>query len=320
MSVFKVSHRLARCAGLLVMALVLCWSMSMHGKDKSPAADPARVLASVGDILITQADVDLALGRAGKTSDDLQPVPLPVMMSTVDIIARQRQALETLKRQGKRISDEQLDQWLVDNRPPDSQASAAEALAERAAAAQVTTANYREFLAFRLSWPAYLQAMLSDANIEKHFVNQKSRFDGSRFEIEHVWIPVPPGNSKARTAAQDQLKGLREQITMGSLSFVAAGKQLGGEAGEQAAQPQWLAGNGPLIPRVIDQVLQTPAGSTSAVFDSAQAVHLIRVLQIEPGERTLAQAHDEARKHMLLYLLDYLAKQSQHELPLVWQM
>jgi parvulin-like peptidyl-prolyl isomerase len=313
-------HRFNRCWIVVAAILLLPVIDRAQGADPPAASEPTRVLASVGDVLITQADVELALGRAGKATEDLQPVPLPVMMSTVDIIARQRQALETLKKQGKRLSDEQIDQWLTNNRPPDSQASAAEALADRAAAARVTVDNYREFLAFRLSWPAYLQTMLSDANIEKHFLNQKSRFDGSRFEIEHVWIPVPPGNSKARTAARAQLTSLRDQITSGGLTFAAAGKQLGGDAGEQAAAPQWLAGNGPLIPRVIDQVLQTPAGSTSDVFDSAQAVHLIRVLQVEPGERTLAQAHDEVRKHMLLYLLDYLARQSQHELPLVWQM
>ncbi len=65
--------------------------------DKAKA-DPKRVLASVGEQLITQADVDLNLGRTASGRSDLPEVPEPILMITVDIIAQRRQALESLKR------------------------------------------------------------------------------------------------------------------------------------------------------------------------------------------------------------------------------
>jgi parvulin-like peptidyl-prolyl isomerase len=73
------------------------------------------------------------------------------------------------------------------------------------------------------------------------------------------------------------------------------------------------------MPAIVDRALETPAGQVSQPFDSSQAVHLIRVLAIEPGQRTLEEAKEDVRKHMLLFLLEFLAKSSAQEMPLVWQ-
>lgn len=287
--------------------------------DQPPKSEPTRVLASVGEQWITQGDVELALGRAGAAQADLPPVPEAVVMTTVDIIARQRQALATLARAKKRVSDAQIDAWLIDNSPAELKLSAEQALAVRAEAAHVTPESYRQFLAFRLSWQAYVQQTLTDKNIEKHFDKQKARFDGTRFQVEHIWLPAPPGASPARKAAHERLGQLREKIAAGELDFAKAGRELLGEEGEKGAAPQWLTGSGPLIPAVIDRAMETPVGQITQPFDSAQGVHLVRVLAREPGERTLAEAKEDVRKHVLLFLLDYLAGQSAQEMPLVWQ-
>lgn len=72
------------------------------------------------------------------------------------------------------------------------------------------------------------------------------------------------------------------------------------------------------MPTVIDRVMKTPVGKMSEPFDSSQAVHLVRVMAIEPGIGTFEQAKEDVRKHMLLYLLNFLADQSAKSLPLVW--
>lgn len=304
--------------GIGTATLMACVCISV-AEDKPPKNEPTRVLASVGDRWITQADVDLSLGRATATQADLPSIPEPVVMATVDIIARQRQALATLARAKKRISDAQVDAWLIDNSPAELKMTAEQALAARAEAAQVSPESYREFLAFRLSWQAYIQQTLTDQNLEKHFAQQKTRFDGTRFQIEHLQLPVPPGASPERAAAHERLEKLRGEIAAGEIDFAKAGRELRGEEGEKAAAPLWLSGNGPLIPAVIDRVLETPVGQISQPFDSAQGVHLVRVLAREPGNRTLAEAKDDVRKHVLLFLLDYLADQSADDMPLVWQ-
>ncbi len=280
----------------------------------------------MGEHLITQADVDLALGRTASGRNDLAEVPEPVLMTSVEIIAQRLQAMESLKRSGKRVSDEVIDKWLLENSPPDLKLTAAQALTARAEAAQVAPASYREFLAFRLSWQAYLQTALTDKNIEKHFNNQKSRFDGSRFEVEHLWLAVPPGKSPARSDAHKKLNELRLKVVADELTMAQASQSLlepsaDDKTKELAAKevgPVWITGGGPLMPRIVDEVLKTPAGKISEPFDSATAVHLVRVIKIERGSRKLSEVQDDVRKHMLVYLLEFHAAKNASELPLVW--
>lgn len=314
MLVTLFAHGLAALLG----AVVLC-PMGLCQDYPPPTKEPTRILASVGDVLITQADVDLSLGRTASGQNDLPPIPQAVLMSSVDLIARQRQALESLKQNNKRVSDAAIDKWLLENSPPDLKLTADQALSARAEAAKVSKSNYREFLAFRLSWQAYVQNMLNDKNLGKHFTNQKQRFDGSRFQVEHIWIAAPPGKSSARDAAHKRLSAIRQKVIDGSLSMVDAGKEVAGETGQKAAAPLWMTGNGPLMPTIIDHVLKTPAGKVTEPFDSAQAVHVVRVLAIEPGQRTLSDAKEDIRKHMLIYMLDFLANQIADDMPLVWQ-
>ena len=301
-----------------VIATLIVTACGAPADERRPAVEPTRVLASVGDVLITQADVDLSLGRAGATQADLTPIPERIVMAAVDIIASQRQALETLKKSNKIASDAAIDQWLVDNSPPDLKLTADQALTARASAAHVTKANYRAFLTFRLTWQSYLQNTLTDKNLEKHFANQKSRFDGTRFHIEHLWIAAPPGKSDQRTAAHKRIREVRQRILSDQLDFEAAGKELAGDEGQKMAAAQWITGSGPLMPAIVDRVVQTPVDTISEPFDSAQAVHLVRVIAIEPGARLLEEAKEEVRSHMLLYLLDFLAKPAAKEMPLVW--
>lgn len=307
------------------VALLALASLAWSGEKIPPrrggagADEPTRVLASVGKHWITQADVDLSLGRTGVAKADLPPIPEHVLMAAVDIIASQRQALATLRKSNQSVSEAEVDQWLVENSPPDLQLTAAQALAARAEGAHVTPENYREFLAFRLSWQKYLKDTATDQNLEKHFKNQQARFDGTRFQIEHLYIPVPPGASEARTAAHSRLDAIRQKILDGALDFPTAAQEIGGQELQKLAAPQWITGAGPLMPAIVDRVLATPKGQISPSFDSSQAVHLVRVLAVEPGQRTLEEAREEVRQHMLLFLLEYLAKPAAQDLPLVWR-
>lgn len=303
----------------MLIAAVLMPAVSVKGDERARPAQPTRVLASVGDVLITHADVELSLGRAGVAQADLPAIPERVLMATVDIIASQRRALETLRKSNKVVSDAEFEKWLIENSPPDLKLTADQALTARAEAARVTKDSYRAFLTFRLSWPNYLQRMVTDQNLEKHFKNQKQRFDGTRFQVEHIWETAPPGSSSRRTAAHERLTAIRQKILDDQMDFAAAGKELGGDEAEKMAAPQWVSGNGPLMPAIVDRVLETPVGKTSEPFDSSQAVHVVRVTAVEPGRRSFEDAKEDVRKHMLLFLLDFLAKPAAKEMPLVWQ-
>lgn len=318
---------------VLIWGVVCVGPLSAQQPAKQPAkpsaktkAELQRVIASVGEHKITQAEVDLALGRTASGRNDLPPVPEPILMASVEIVAQRRQALESLKRAGKRVSDSAIDKWLVENSPPELKLSATQALTARAEAAGVAPASYRDFLAFRLSWQEYLQTALTEKNIEKHFLNQKSRFDGTRYEVQHVAMPTVPGKSSSRTEAHKQLGELRLKVVANQMTMVeAALSLLAGDVDAKTKQlvgqevgPMWITGNGPLMPKIFDVVLKTPEGKISEPFDSSTAVHIVRVIKIQPGSRPLSEVQDDVRKHMLVFLLDFHASKFADEMPLVW--
>lgn len=298
----------------LILAAACCGTFAVCLSAGEP-----RDLATLGKSQITTADVDLQLGRSADPNAKLPPLPEGISMATVDIIAKQRRALSTLTKQGKRIPDAELNKWLVENTLSEPKLSPDEALKLRASGAELSPETYRDFLAFRFSWQSYVQQQMNETNLTKHFKNQKKRFDGSRFRIEHAFIAVPPGESKLRTEAHQALERLREELAGSDIEFAAAAKKLSVEQRlEATSEPLWITGAGPVLPAVVDTVLKLKESELSPVFDSGQAVHVVRLLEIENGSRAMSEASEELRRHMLLYLLDYLAKQSEKELPLKW--
>ncbi len=73
------------------------------------------------------------------------------------------------------------------------------------------------------------------------------------------------------------------------------------------------------MPKIIDYVLKTSEGDVSQPFEFGLRCHLVRVIKIEPGDKTLEQSKDEVRKHTLVFLLDFLDQKSAQNMPLVWQ-
>jgi hypothetical protein len=310
---------------MLLCALAVCLSPVGPVRAEEP-----RTLATLGDVEITVADVDLQLGRAGSATARQQPLTPGVLMAAVDIIARQRRALATLTKQRKRVSDAEIARWLEENSPQDPQPSAAELLAAQAAATGVTPDALRDFLAFRLSWQAYIRQQMTEANLARHYKNQRPRFDGTRFLVQHAFISVPPGQSLQRDTARQWVEKLHAELAGGGRnpkadvandrpSFPVAVEKLAADVAlEVTPEPVWVTGSGPVLPGVVDVILKLQAGDLSDVFETSQGVHVIQLQQLETGQRTLEDAKEEVRRHMLLHLLDFLAKSSEAELPLRW--
>jgi hypothetical protein len=286
-----------------------------------PASDRGRVLADLGEQKITQAEVDFQLGRQSPEAQGAS-APLPELsevarQSTVHLIALQRQALQTLRRLGRAASPDEVDAWL--------QARADELGKDGLTAEQFTQdfcqrwgldeLVYRDYVAFRLSWQRYLAKHLTQENLAKHFANQRKRFDGSRFQVDMISLPVPAGESSQRTKAAERLM----QVYRGSLQDKDTWQRMLEESesqGWQTADGRWVRGSGDLDPALITAVLVLEEGQISPPVHTATGVHLLNLLATESGQLVLEDVTGEVRNHMLIFLLQHLAKQSQDQLPL----
>ncbi len=293
--------------------LVMAQEPSRSPKNQSSISPRNAVLAYLGEQEITRADVDFQLGRSGDESTKLS---LVAEQTTIHLIALQRQALQALRKLGLAVNRDQVDQWIESNAATGRDgSSAAEIIRSISEQFGIGELEYREFIAFRLSWQRYLAKHLNDKNLRRHFENQKARFDGTRFRIELVSIAVPAGESAARTQASERLADLRQKLSEQPENW--------GQVLEDTATPtwqisreRWVPGSGELDPTLIGALLELAPGEMSDVVDTATGVHLLRLLDREPGDLDLSQVVGEVRADMLVYLLKHLASQSRDQLPL----
>lgn len=271
------------------------------GQAVTAPQQPQQTLAYVGEQAITAADVDLQLGRTTTGAAPSAPLAPIVQGTTVHMLGLQRQALHTLRSLGQAASEEEIDKLLAAQPPTDEQRKL---LGESA---------MRELLAFRISWQSYLAKHLNEKNLQRHFENQRQRFDGTTFDVEIATIAVAPGQSKARTRARGKLQILRQQ-------FLESGEELtqllADEPELELLRLRHLKGGGELHPDIIDAVLKLEVGKLSEPVASPTGVHLVRLREVTSGSRELAEVEGEVRVHMLYHLLVHVASKSAEKYPL----
>jgi hypothetical protein len=302
----------------LVIAMVIAMVFGLTGY-----ADDA-ILAYLGEQPITAGDVDFYLSRKSESA----PLSTAAQQAAVELLALQRQALQTLRVLKLTASEDEIDAWLVNSvANTELQSLTAEQIVERVSGEyRISPSTYREFLEFRLSWQAYLAKHLTAANLRKHFDNQRARFDGTRFQIDRMSLPVPTGASPQREQAVMLLTKMRSLVAEQQRAWEESAQEILKSAASdglpfaakdvEVVPDTWIEGTGVLPPAIIGQLIQMEVGELSTPVASPTAVHLVRLLAVEKGSRTLESVADEVRAHMLLYLLEHLALQSSKVLPL----
>jgi hypothetical protein len=293
-----MSHRL----NISLFSLLVCGfaPMAFAGEPSLVAADPANpVLARVGTSTIKLGDVCVQLGIDPAQAKAEPGLSTGLRDRTVYLLGLQRQARQTLSRLGIKPSAEEVERYLEEHRltpnPP-----------------YVSSDELKELAEFRLAWRAYVFGQVNERNLQRHFENQRRRFDGSRFEIQLVSLAAPPGSSPLREATLQQLnqsfQGIGDAATF---AMVAEGLE-----GAELLQGEYR-GTGDLDPAVMDAVLKLQPGDVSPAFSSAVAVHVVRLIATQPGSLQREDVAGEVRAHMLIFLLEYLAAQSAEQFPFV---
>ena len=278
-------------------------------------SDEPTVLATIGTEAITQAEVDFHLSRPAGSPR----LSRAALENTLLLMAQQRQALQTLRKSGKAADKEEIHRWLEENYAPDDKSegetlSGEQILASLAKGLGVSPAIAREQIAFRLSWKRYLGVHLNRKNLVRHFGNQTKRFDGTEFRIRMISLPAPAGVCKSRDKAAAGLEKDLAAIAEIDAEQELPKKPLGD--GVEVVQSRWVRGMGDLDNRIVDAMLNLEEGSWSPIFHTATGVHALQLLEVKEGDKELSQVEDAVRVHMLIFLLEGLAKQSAKELPL----
>jgi parvulin-like peptidyl-prolyl isomerase len=240
-------------------------------------------------------------------------------------IVRRRLALAALMADGRAASEQAVDRAVAAHRERFEERG--ESLDDFLKHNGVSIESYRRRIGWELSWAAYKDAMLTQANLEQFFQRHQRHFDGTEVRASHILIRSE-GDGEVRnaefgvrneeeTSSNSELRipnseltrarEIRATIEAGELTFAEAAakyseapsKDRGGDIGyfprRGVMHEAFAAAAFALARDEVSQPVITPFG-----------VHLIQVTGEKPGGKKLADAAEEVYRAAEARLFDTL--------------
>jgi parvulin-like peptidyl-prolyl isomerase len=160
-------------------------------------------------------------------------------------------------------------------------------LADYLAENGMTEAQLRDQVINALQWREFTQGKVSDAMVEQYYKDNKDFFDGVQVRASHILIRIPlNGNDADVQAAQDKLKGIRQEIESGKITFEEAAQKYsqcprGPEGGDVGYFPRKFAWDEEFAKAAFNPQLKI--GDMIGLVRTEQGWHLIKLTDRKPG-------------------------------------
>ncbi len=157
-------------------------------------------------------------------------------------------------------------------------------------------------ISWRLAWKKYLDRFLTDENLEKHFNENRRRFDGTSLKVAHLLLKPKDGRDEPNLATD-----LRKQLDKDPKSWDdllqkhsdAPSRSTGGVIG-------WIQIDGPMPDTFSQAAFQLNTGQISPPVATAFGVHLIKCLEVKTGSLGWKDAKNDVRRDAISFLFDRL--------------
>lgn len=172
----------------------------------------------------------------------------------------------------------------------------------------MTENELRQELLWKISWARYVEARVTDENLQRYFDKHRREFDGTELKVSHILLTVPAGDSQRLAAALKQAAGIRQDIAAGKLSFAAAAKQHSqAPTAKEGGNIGGIRRREPMPEEFSRAAFALEKGDISQPVVTAFGVHLIQVLDVIPGKLTWEECRGELRPAVTLYLFRWIA-------------
>lgn len=174
----------------------------------------------------------------------------------------------------------------------------------------LTESQLRDELRWGLTWDAYLQTQLTDANLQRYFEKHRREFDGTQLRVAHIlWKTSASDDRDSIQRLIETAKTVRDEIVGSKLTFAQAAARysqaptapVGGDIG-------WIERRRPMPPAFSQAAFRLEPGDVSEPVETMLGVHLITCLEVKPGDAQWQSMRDELTREMTRYLFDWLAQ------------
>ena len=292
---------------VLLLILAGCWPIEASAASgiKTNHAGPV-IVATVNGQPVFQNAVDRQLDRAlsdrSKQTDFLRAQATRQLVDRLVILQwleKHRQAATdqdvaaAIKRLAKQLGQREIsvDDYLQRRR--------------------MTTAELEKSLKWKLSWQRFLQRFLTDANLEKYFVDHRREFDGTKLRVAHILLRVEPSNDTVELKEQQaEAKRIRAEIAKEKMSFSEAAQQFSAApTGEKGGDIGFISRHDPMPESFSKVAFQLEEGEISHPVRTHFGVHLIHCLEVKPGQKRWEEVRGQLETAVTRYLFEWAAEQ-----------
>ena len=284
-----------------------------HARAQAPAGgeqNAARIVAArVNDAPIYADEVDRIVAQAvGERAADAA-AQRALRAAALEQLVNRRLVLEHLAKTRQGASQQDVDLALVRiEKQLAQQEQTLDAYLEKAG---LTADEFRRTLAWQIGWDRYLDAQLTEENLQKYFQRHKRDFDGTSLRVAHILLKVdPPSDSGAIDAAVRRAEQIYEDVSSGKITFAAAAQEYSqAPTADKGGDIGWIERREPMPESFSQAAFALQAGEVSRPVASPFGVHLIQCLEVKAGEKTWQEAIPQLEPAVTRYLFQWLADQ-----------
>jgi parvulin-like peptidyl-prolyl isomerase len=312
----KIRHRfrfdcLVRplCLSALVVNVVVCSRIS--------AEETRQIVARVGDDAVFSDEVERELRSAYGRDFALNELSAEVRQRAAEQVVNRRLVLVYLQDSKQAASQQDLDFSIEQLRKElKLQGMTFQEYLKRG---KWSEDDFRRHLSWRHSWAQFLDRTLTEASLRKFYDNHRADFDGRELRVAHLLLKTDVNDRQQLRQAEVEAGRIRAEIEAGKLTFDEAVKKFsqaptsstGGELG-------FIQRREPMPEAFSKAAFALKKDEVSLPVVSPFGVHLIRCMEVRPGNRTWQESEAEVRKSAAKYLFEWASDKQRAKTKVEW--
>lgn len=291
----------------VLFALIAAQSVASLGRaqDQSPSG---KIVARVNGEPIYAREVEQQL-RLVLRGREAEPQARQVLQAqAIEQLIGRKLILQMLAEQDKAANEREID--LEIERIRKSLAVTGATLDEHLEKTQLDLPSLRRTLAWQLSWQRHLDAHLTEENLKRFYERRRPHFDGSQVRVAHILLKVADArDEEAVASARFQAAAIAKRIEAGELTFdEAAARHSDAPTGDSGGKIGFIRRHGSMPESFARAAFDLQPGQLSGPVVSPFGVHVIKCLEIKPGQRPWNEVRHEVQLAATRYLFDWIVQ------------
>lgn len=309
MSGLRLAFRQRRRFGAALAVAVAAVAAAGGARAAEEAAAPATTpIAFVGEMPIDRSTIDLVIRRLHPVTKPSGEQRMQIEASVLEQLVDEALLRSELTRQLVEVADREIDAGM--ERLRSQLATRGLTLEAFLAESGRDPVGLREQIRLEVALDKYVKPRMNAAAIDAFFEENRREFDGTKLRVSHIVLRPDIVDADGIDRQRRQAEAIRRDVLQGRVAFdEAARRYSAGPSRRQGGDIGWITRTGPMIEAFTKPVFALAKGDVSKPIVTPFGVHLVKIVDVEPGRIGLDAVRPRLEKMMAAKLVrDLLAK------------